>query len=344
MALMRREQAELRSLNTFGVAARARELITLTDVTDADVALEQLARAPAQLILGGGSNILFSSDFEGTVLRVALSGRRVIGPLDSDDGILVEAAAGELWHDFVQWTLSQGLFGLENLSLIPGSVGASPVQNIGAYGVEIRDRLHSIDASEVRRGRRRTFQADECGLDYRESIFRRGLQSAWLLTAIRFRLARVPQLRLDYADLREELARKGTLTHPQALHVAQAVCAIRQRKLPDPAKLGNAGSFFRNPIVEPPQADALASRFPGIPLRPESAGSARCKLPAAWLIEQCGWKGKRRGDAGVAAQHALVLVNHGLATGRELLTLAGDIQDSVEQRFGIRLQPEVVIV
>lgn len=348
MPLAITESADLSALNAFGIAARARQLITLTDEADAPEAIDQLRSAPRSLLLGAGSNLLFTGDVDGTVLKVSLTGRKVadaaIAGVGLDDTtVLVEAAAGEPWHDFVLWTLAQGLSGLENLALIPGSVGAAPVQNIGAYGVELREHLHSVRALSLEDGRSCEFAAAECGFGYRDSRFRsRTGRSQWLILSVRFALSRYPRPTLHYPDL--QTAFPPTAPPPSPLAIARAVCAIRERKLPNPAELGNAGSFFRNPVVDATHADRLAAKHPGLPVYRDPATPHQAKLPAGWLIEQCGWKGARRGDAGVHTQHALVLVNYGRARGADIAALAADIQASVFERFGVRLEPEVVFV
>ncbi|TXL63755.1 UDP-N-acetylmuramate dehydrogenase [Zeimonas arvi] len=338
MALRIDEPASLKALNSFGVAARAARLITLDDPADLDAALALIARAPRALVLGGGSNLLLAADFEGTVLRIALRGRRIV--FDEGHAAIVEAAAGENWHDFVCWSLDQGLSGLENLSLIPGTVGASPIQNIGAYGVEMRERFDSLEAVDRRSGERRRLLAGDCRFGYRDSIFKHPEGAHWIVLSVRFRLSRRFEPRLDYGELRAELAGAR-----DAGAVAAAVIAIRRRKLPDPVVLGNAGSFFRNPVVDAAQADALARRHPDMPRYPaDDDRSPGVKLSAGWLIDRCGWKGFREGDAGVHDRHALVLVNHGAATGAQLLALAERIRDSVRERFGVELEPEPTIV
>jgi UDP-N-acetylmuramate dehydrogenase len=337
--------ASLRRFNSFGIEARARRVVHLDALHELQDALDALAAEPQQsLVLGGGSNVLFACErFEGTILKVGLRGRRVVGAAESggapsDQEVIVEADAGEPWHPFVQWTLAQGLYGLENLSLIPGTVGAAPMQNIGAYGVELRDRFDSLEAVDLDTGQTRRFGREDCGFAYRDSVFRKP-QARWLIRSVRLRLARTPTLRIDYPDLRARL--DGTRASPE--DVAREVIAIRQRKLPDPTVIGNAGSFFRNPQAPCKAIEALAQRHPGLPVYPADR-PGHLKIAAAWLIEQCGWKGLRRGDAGVHAQHALVLVNHGSARGVELLALARDIQQSVRERFGVMLEPEPRIV
>jgi UDP-N-acetylmuramate dehydrogenase len=335
-----RRAASLKALNSFALDVRAGRLLELRDAAELPAALAELRAHPPALVLGGGSNLLFTRDPPGTVLLVALAGRRVLEQRDGE--ALVEAAAGENWHAFVEWTLAQGLCGLENLALIPGSVGASPIQNIGAYGVEMREHFDSLDAVSLADGQRRRFTASECAFGYRDSVFRRAAGAHWLVTAVRFRLSRTPRLQLDYGEIRDELRAQGVVD-PGPPDVARAVCAIRRRKLPDPAVLGNAGSFFKNPLVDPALAGRLRAVHPGMPLhRATSPGSV--KLSAAWMIEQCGWKGYRDGDAGVHAAHALVLVNHGRATGAQILALAERIRTSVRERFGVDLEREPAVV
>jgi UDP-N-acetylmuramate dehydrogenase len=340
VAAVRACDVPLAALNTFGIRATARTLWTLADPADLDALLPALRADPRgePLVVGGGSNLLITGDLEQPVLRVAIPGRRIVA--DRGDEVIVEAGAGESWDGFVRWTLGLGLAGLENLALIPGTVGAAPIQNIGAYGIELREVFDSLDAVDLRSGERRRFDAADCAFGYRDSVFKQPGGERWLVLAVRMRLSRRPALRLDYGDLRAELARAG-IAHPTPTDVADAVAAIRRRRLPDPAALGNAGSFFRNPLVSPEVAAALQAREPGLPAWP---ADDRTKLSAAWMIERCGWKGRREGDAGVHAAHALVLVNHGRATGTEVLGLARRIRDSVRARFGVVIEPEPVIV
>ena len=349
-ALAIAHDADLAACTTLRVPARARLLATLSD----ESALPALAglvdregRLP--LVLGGGSNLLLTGDPAMPVLRVALKGIRVVPDADAAGGtadeVLVEAAAGESWDGLVRATLAQGLCGLENLALIWGSVGAGPVQNIGAYGVELRERFDSLRAVEIATGRVRRFDAADCAFGYRDSVFKHAGGVGWLVLSVRLRMTRRCAPRLEYGELRDELATRGV--HPDhepatAMAIADAVSAIRRRKLPDPETLPNAGSFFKNPVVETAAAQALRERFPAAPVHAVPGGFA--KLSAGWLIEHAGFKGARRGDAGVAPQHALVLVNHGHATGAELLALAREIQAAVLQRFGVALEPEPVVV
>jgi UDP-N-acetylmuramate dehydrogenase len=328
------EHADLTGRNTFGVAARARWLAEAGEVAAVGETLAEAKRRELPLIvLGGGSNVLIVGDLEAVVLVPALRG---IDWLDSDGGrVHVRAGAGEPWHDFVAATLAAGAFGLENLALIPGSVGAAPIQNIGAYGVELAEWVVAVECLDRSSGAFVRLSAAECAFGYRDSVFKHD-PDRYLVTAVEFALRTEPDLRFGYAGLAEEMAAQGRVPSPQAIF--EAVCAIRRRKLPDPAQIGNAGSFFKNPVIDHARAKVLREHHPGLPVYPAPGGMA--KLAAAWLIEACGWKGHREGDAGVHAAHALVLVNHGHASGTEILALARRIQASVAERFGVLLEPE----
>ncbi|HEY0502193.1 MAG TPA: UDP-N-acetylmuramate dehydrogenase [Lysobacter sp.] len=331
--------APLRSRNTFGVAATAP---LLAEVADAGALPDLFAHAGfadrAPLVLGGGSNLLFAGDPVQPVL--ALTGQAV-RTLHDGDVALVRADAGVPWHGFVMRTLADGFAGLENLALIPGTVGAAPIQNIGAYGVEVREFIHAVEAFEPATGRISRFDAEACAFAYRDSVFKHQ-PDRYIVTAVEFALPRTPSLKIDYAGIGDELAAMG-IASPTPRDVAEAVIAIRRRKLPDPAVLGNAGSFFKNPMVPAAQALALHAEYPTMPLF-RGADEATRKLSAAWFIDACGWKGHRAGDAGVAPTHALVLVNHGHATGRQLLDLARRIADSVRTRFGVSIEPEPRVI
>ena len=330
------EDVSLAGRNTFRVPARA---AMMADVHRADALPElfdfAMLRDGPVLVLGEGSNLLFADDFPGVVVCLTMAEVRVL----EDDGehALVRAGAGLAWNDLVGWTLSRGLCGLENMALIPGTVGASPIQNIGAYGVEVGQFIETVEAFHRGTGQVKRMARIDCGFGYRDSVFKAALED-WVITAVEFRLPRQRQLQLDYAGVREELAAMG-VAEPRAPHVAEAISRLRSRKLPNPALLGNAGSFFKNTVLPAAEAEALASAHPGLPVFP-AGDSALRKISAAWLIEAAGWKGFREGDAGIAAQHALVLVNHGRATGRQLLDLARRVADSVQERFGIALEPE----
>lgn len=339
-ALPIQRNVSLRALNTFGIESSARALLRVTDGAQlAAVRNDPELSAMPRLILGGGSNILLTDDFPGLVLLIANRGIAITG--EDAQASYVRAAAGENWHEFVRWTLQQGLAGLENLSLIPGSVGAAPVQNIGAYGAEVKDHLHSLTAFDFQTGKLRSFTKAECELSYRDSIFKQALRDRMVILDVTFALPKNWQPNTAYADVARELATRSIAT-PSAHDISNAVIAIRQRKLPDPAVQGNAGSFFKNPVVSNAQKQALAERFPQLVSYPQADGSH--KLAAGWLVDQAGWKGKTRGAAGVCATQALVLVNRGGASGNEIARLAASIQDDVEARFGVHLEPEPLIL
>ncbi|WDS36175.1 UDP-N-acetylmuramate dehydrogenase [Pseudoxanthomonas sp.] len=334
------EHAPLRSRNTLGVDASARWLLELHDLDalPAALALPALASLP-WLPLGAGSNLLLAGDLDGVALSFEARGVAIVA--DDGERVLVRAEAGLPWHELVLWTLGQGLCGMENLALIPGTAGACPIQNIGAYGVEVGELIERVEAFDLHTGAPCQLDRAACAFGYRDSVFKRQA-GRWIITAVTFALSRTPSLRMDYAGLRNELAEMG-VEHPGARDVAEAVIRVRSRKLPDPSVLGNAGSFFKNPIVAASLADRLESEFPGLPVFSGDAADNR-KLSAAWLIEQAGWKGHRDGDAGVSPDHALVLVNYGHARGAQVLALARDIATSVQARFGVAIEPEPRIV
>jgi UDP-N-acetylmuramate dehydrogenase len=338
--MKRSDNASLKQLNSFAVEARARQLLEIERIEDLQVFSRDFRfEADRDLILGGGSNILFAGDVDGTVVLNRIAGRKIID--ESGDTALVEACAGENWHQLVMWSLEQGLSGLENLSLIPGLAGAAPIQNIGAYGVELADVLDAVEAFDLVNGSLQLIGAEDCRLGYRDSRFKGSDADRYLITRIRLRLRRHYEPQLSYPGLRSELDALG-LKKPTAKQVSDAVIRLRRRKLPDPAVTGNAGSFFKNPRVSMELADTLQREFSGIPVYPADDGMH--KLSAAWLIEQCGWKGRSLGGAGVSEQHALVLVNRDNASGAELLELATAIANSVRQKFAIDLEPEPRIV
>ena len=330
----------LKPYNTFGLPAVAGTLVRIA--SDADVRRvvdhPQLGIAP-KFVLGGGSNIILTRDMPQVVLKVEVRGMRLVE--DRADAWIVEAGAGENWHEFVAYMLAEGYPGLENLALIPGTVGASPVQNIGAYGVELKDRFDSLDTVDLVTGRTHTMRADLCAFGYRDSVFKHSLAGRSVITRVRFRLLKAWQPVVGYLDLERKIAETG-VTAPDARQVFDWVCAIRRAKLPDPARIGNAGSFFKNPIVTPEQCRDIIGRDPEVVHYPLRDGSI--KLAAGWLIDACGWKGKSVGQAGVYEKQALVLVNRGGAIGSEVMLLAGAIQESVYGRFGIRLEPEPLVV
>ncbi len=334
----------LRTYNTFGLPAVAHTLVRIASDADVRSVVDHpTLGAAAKFVLGGGSNIILTRDMPQVVLKVEVMGRRRVE--ERADAWIVEAGAGESWHDLVLWTLAQGYPGLENLALIPGTVGASPVQNIGAYGVELQDRFDSLDAVDLQTGATRTLTAPQCAFGYRDSVFKQGLAGRIVITRVRFRLPRPWQPTLGYLELERKLAElRLTRPHvqPSAQQVADWVIAARRAKLPDPARLGNAGSFFKNPVVTPEQCRDIIGRDPEVVHYPMPDGSV--KLAAGWMIDACGWRGKTVGQAGVYDKQALVLVNRGEAIGAEVMTLARAIQESVYGRFGIRLETEPVVV
>jgi len=334
--MKRAHNISLKRYNSFGIEAQAREVVQI----DAPGDLHGLTFDPERdLVLGGGSNMLLAGNIEGTVFLNRIPGMRVLS--EQDGAAQVEAGAGELWHSLVLWSIARGLSGLENLSLIPGLCGAAPIQNIGAYGVELRDVLASVTAWDWQEQRLIEIGNSDCRFGYRDSRFKAADADRYFITALQLRLATSFQPRLRYSGLAEQL-KAMEVTEPTARQVSQAVIMLRKRKLPDPARTGNAGSFFKNPVVDAATAEALQRRFPLLPAH--AAGANACKLSAAWMIEHCGWKGCRDGDAGVSAQHALVLVNHGQATGMQILELARKVADSVKETFGVNLEPEPRIV
>jgi UDP-N-acetylmuramate dehydrogenase len=332
--------ASLKAFNTFGLPAHAATLIPLTSEADVRAVIGHPEYGPApKFILGGGSNIVLTKDVQAVVLKVEVMGQRLVR--EEANAWIVSAGAGEGWHSFVLWTLSQGYPGLENLALIPGTVGASPVQNIGAYGVELQDRFDSLDAVDLDTGRVMTLDAAACKFGYRDSVFKQQLAGKALITRVRFRLPKPWKPVLGYVDLERKMAESGN-REPNAQTICDWVCAIRRAKLPDPAVVGNAGSYFKNPMVTPEQCQDIIGRDPNIVHYKMADGSI--KLAAGWLIDACGWKGKSVGQAAVYEKQALVLVNRGGAHGSEVVTLAKAIQESVYGRFGIRLEAEPVVV
>jgi UDP-N-acetylmuramate dehydrogenase len=330
----------LKPYNTFNLPAVAGTLVRVA--SDADVRRvvdhPELGIAP-KFVLGGGSNIILTRDMPQTVVKVEVRGMRLVQ--ERADAWIVEAGAGENWHEFVAWTLAQGWPGLENLALIPGTVGAAPVQNIGAYGVELKDRFESLDAVDLVTGRSVTLRSGICAFGYRDSVFKHSLAGRSVITRVRLRLPRPWRPVLGYLDLERRIAETG-IHAPSAQQVFDWICAIRHAKLPDPNVIGNAGSFFKNPVVTAEQCRDIIGRDPEIVHYPLPDGSV--KLAAGWMIDACGWKGKSVGGAGVYEKQALVLVNRGAAIGSEVMLLAGAIQESVYGRFGIRLEPEPLVV
>ena len=322
--------------NTFGMDVEASVFVEYESVTELkEILLHQLCPEGKWLHIGGGSNLLFTGDFDGMILHSAIKGFEVVS--ENEDEVLVRAGAGEVWDDFVAYTVEKGWYGAENLSLIPGEVGASAVQNIGAYGVEAKDLIVKVDTLEVETGKERVFGNEECGYAYRESVFKHALKGKYIVTYVTYRLSKHPSYRLDYGNVHSELEKRGCELTLE--NVRQTIIDIRESKLPDPKVQGNAGSFFMNPIVSRPLFEELLGKYPSMPFYEVDA--ERVKIPAAWMIDQCGWKGKQLGRAGVHNKQALVLVNCGGATGQEIIALSEEIQRSVLDKFGVRISPEV---
>ncbi len=332
-------QVDLSPFNTLALPGRAALYRRIAD--PAQLAAPDMGDG-RRFILGGGSNLVLTGDFDGLVLHMAIPGKRLLN--EDVEAFYVEAGAGENWHDFVQWTLAQGWPGLENLSLIPGTVGAAPIQNIGAYGLEVGERLHSVNAWDFAKQAFVSFTRDDCRFAYRDSLFK---QEGWHLnariaiTSVVFRLAKAWQPNCRYADVAQELAAHD-IASPTARDIAAAVIAVRQRKLPDPAITPNAGSFFHNPVLAAAQAAALKAAHPALPCYPQPDG--RVKLAAGWLIEQAGWKGKALGPVGMYEKQALVLVNQGGATGDDVKRTMAAVQADVQQKFGVALTAEPIFL
>jgi UDP-N-acetylmuramate dehydrogenase len=338
------ENFSLKKYNTFGIDARAKYFAAFTTIQELEESLglnkrETENEKREMLILGGGSNILFTKNFDGLVLKNELKGIEI--DKEEENMVYVKAGAGENWHQFVLYCIRNNFAGVENLSLIPGNVGASPMQNIGAYGVEIKDVFHALEAFHIREKRLVNFSLSDCAFGYRESVFKGKYKNEFVITSVTYRLDKIPHYNISYGAIKQELdAMKIEDLSIQA--ISQAVINIRSSKLPDPAVIGNAGSFFKNPEVSNGDFESLKSKFPAI--IGYEIGNGKTKLAAGWLIEQCGWKGYRNGDAGCHSRQALVLVNYGNATGSEIYSLSQDIILSVEEKFGVQLQREVNII
>ena len=333
------ENYSLKNYNTFGVEAYSRHFFEFTELEDLTEFLQANTswKNEALFLLGGGSNLLFVTDFDGLIIHPNVPGVQVVR--ETRNQAWLEVGAGEDWDRFVDYCVKSEYYGLENLSLIPGTVGAAPVQNIGAYGVEVKDFVDTVNGFDLKTMSAYSIPAEQCSFAYRNSIFKNELKNRFIVTSVIFRLEKFPEFKLDYGTLKAEVEARGEL-HP--IHVREAVVAIRQSKLPDPAELGNAGSFFKNPVVDSELAERLKVEFPAMPSYPAEEG--KTKLAAGWLIEQCGWKGFREDDAGVHKHQALVLVNYGHATGKELFVLSEKIKASVADKFGVELEPEANIV
>ncbi len=335
------ENHPLKNLNTFGIDASARFFALCKNETEMiDFVPETSKKFNRIMILNGGSNVLFTSDFNGLVIKIANSGFEILD--ENQEQVFIRVAAGQNWDDFVMSCLKKGYYGLENLTMIPGNTGAAPMQNIGAYGVEQKDLFFSLEALNRKTGKTETFDQKQCKFGYRESIFKNTHKDRYIILNVTYRLSKIPLVKTDYGAIKLELEKLGKSQNPGPADVSQAVRNIRTNKLPDPEELGNAGSFFKNPVVGREKYLQLKNAFPEVAAFPLENGNY--KLAAGWMIDRLGWKGRRTGDAGVCKTQALVLVNHGKAKGSDILNLAGDIQKSVKAEFGIDLEPEVNIL
>ncbi|MFN1836007.1 UDP-N-acetylmuramate dehydrogenase [Balneola sp. MJW-20] len=332
------ENYDLRKHNTMGLAARCRYFAAVRSIEELKFILSEYGSNMEILILGGGSNILFKSDYDGLILNNQITGKDVVH--EDDRHVHLKLGGGENWHQSVRWAVARGWGGIENLSLIPGSVGAAPIQNIGAYGVELEEVFVELEALEISTGKLRTFSKDECNFGYRDSLFKREEKGRYFIVSVTLRLDKDPEINLSYKALKDHLENYG-ISDPDIKDISEAVIQIRSSKLPDPTEIGNTGSFFKNPVISEKEFGVLKEQYPDIPSYNTDTG---IKVPAAWLIEKAGWKGKRFGDAGVHKKQALVLVNYGNATGDEIWDLALRIQSSVQQKFSIQLQPEVNVI
>jgi len=329
----------LKKYNTFGIEAKAKQFVAVHSTEELKQVIET-HKGEAKFILGGGSNMLLTQDINALVIHVDLKGIKIIK--EDDDHVWVESRAGEVWHEFVLWTIDQNFGGLENMSLIPGNVGTTPIQNIGAYGTEIKDTFVSCNAMNIATQEMKTFEKAECKFGYRESIFKQEAKDQYVITSVVFQLTkRNHKINTAYGDITKELEKNNIVT-PTLKEVSNAVIAIRQSKLPDPKELGNSGSFFKNPIIPKALYEKAHAQFPEMPHYVVS--ETEVKVPAGWLIEQAGFKGKRFGDAGIHKNQALVLVNYGSATGQEILAVSRDIQATVLEKYGIAIESEVNVI
>ena len=333
------ENISLKPYNTFAIDAKAKYFTSFSSIKELNDVFDLMASADKQLVLGGGSNILFTNDFNGLVLKNDIKEIELVG--QDDEHVFVKGGAGENWHQFVMFCVKNEYAGVENLSLIPGNVGASPMQNIGAYGVEIKDVFYELEAFHKNEKTVHTFSLNDCEFGYRESVFKNKYKHQFIITSVTYRLNKQPLFNISYGAIKQELDKMG-IQDLSIRAVSQAVINIRSSKLPDPKETGNAGSFFKNPIVPDEQFRELKTKFPEIINFP--AGNGYSKLAAGWLIEQCGWKGYRKGDAGCYPKQALVLVNYGKATGREIFDLSEEIIVSVRNRFKVDLEREVNLI
>ena len=333
------KEVSLKSYNTFGIDVKAKYFVEIKSEAEIKEILtsEEYSKIP-KLILGGGSNILLTKDFEGLVFKISIPGIKIIE--ENDDSVLLEAGAGVVWHELVLYCIEKNYGGIENLSLIPGLVGAAPVQNIGAYGQVLKEVFQSLNGFYIK-GDFASFTREDCKFGYRNSIFKNELKDKFIITGVRLRLAKDPVINLEYGALKSEIEKLG-LNHISVKEVSEVVCNIRKSKLPDPVEIGNAGSFFKNPEISEEKYNELLKDYPQ--MAGHKMGNNRVKVAAGWLIEKCGWKGKRIGNTGAHTRQALVLVNYGGASGKEILDLAKEIKDSVFEKFGVELNEEVNIV
>ncbi|PWL37468.1 UDP-N-acetylenolpyruvoylglucosamine reductase [Flagellimonas aquimarina] len=333
------ENISLKSYNTFGIDVKARFFIEINGLVQLQKVLE-LEAYPKKFIISGGSNMLLTKDIDALVMHINLKGITVIE--ETEEEVVIKAMAGENWHDLVLWSLAKGYGGLENLSLIPGNTGTAPIQNIGAYGVELKDVFTSCSAMEIETGELIAFDKKACEFGYRDSIFKNAAKNKYIITSVSLKLTKENHdLNTGYGAIEAELKKNG-IVYPTIQDVSNAVIAIRKSKLPDPKEIGNSGSFFKNPVITKKSFEKLKKLYPDIPSF--EMGKDQFKIPAGWLIEQCGFKGKRYGDAGVHEKQALVLVNYGNATGGEIVELAQLIHQEVDRKFNIRIHPEVNII
>jgi UDP-N-acetylmuramate dehydrogenase len=329
----------LKNYNTFGIEAKAKQFVAVHSIAELKTVLKQ-NKSENKFILGGGSNMLLTKDVDALVIHIDLKGKRITA--ENEDYVWVESQAGENWHEFVLWTIDQNFGGLENMSLIPGNVGTTPVQNIGAYGTEIKDTFISCEALTTINQELKTFTKEECHFGYRESIFKNEVKDLYIITSVVFKLTkRNHNINTSYGDITNELA-KNNISNPSLKDVSNAVIAIRQSKLPDPKELGNSGSFFKNPILLKTDFEKIHQQFPE--MKYYDVSETEVKVPAGWLIEQAGFKGKRFGDAGIHKKQALVLVNYGNATGQEILNVSKNIQETIFKTFGIHIEAEVNVI
>jgi UDP-N-acetylmuramate dehydrogenase len=328
----------LKAYNTFGISVVASRFASFSSSDELNSILKESSHE-SLLILGGGSNMLFTQDFHGLVLKNEIKGFEIVE--ETEKYVIVRSGAGEIWHEFVSRCIRNGFAGLENLSLIPGSVGASPIQNIGAYGVEIKDVFHALEAFHISSGEIHSFTTEQCEFGYRESVFKRKLKGQYVITSVSFKLSKNPIINTAYGAIESELVKMG-VSVPTIEDVSNAVIAIRSSKLPNPKEIGNAGSFFKNPVVQNDIVQDIREHFPDVPAYKTSEDL--CKIPAGWLIEQAGWKGKTMGTYGVHKNQALVLVNYGGATGKEIFELSEMIIRDVKSKFGVDLEREVNIL